>query len=242
MSWTSDFIVNTKDGYITDGGYITQSSNYIRAGVKQDEQNPENEIIYRGFLYFDTSILGEGAKAEDVKLWIKVNQTVWEKTHYNKKSNFAIYLGKIDEDTQEQYPHSILVKKDYNLDNYILVNGITETDDEIEVGWNSFSFNSEGKKWIQNTGETKFIFVHTKEQEEKGFIEFFSGNYSEIDCAYLEITYRLMRGYTKRVWVRPDGCKKGDLFYYDGTKLVRLEIGTQGQRLKMGNDGIPGWE
>jgi len=34
---------------------------------------------------------------------------------------------------------------------------------------------------------------------------------------------------------------KGDIIYFDGTKLARLPIGTSGQTLKASAGGLPEW-
>ena len=38
------------------------------------------------------------------------------------------------------------------------------------------------------------------------------------------------------------GFQKGDLFYHDGEKLVRLPKGNPGQTLTVGTDGTPEWQ
>ncbi|MCD6220698.1 hypothetical protein J7K25_00870 [bacterium] len=165
------------------------------------------------------SKIGEGGVIDEGYLYLKIANAVFEKSWDNKKSNFRLLLQKEDGS---------------------LIGFNFEEDEEIIAGeWNSFKIPSGILSLLDVTLNQILYFSSTLPNG--NYLDVYDGSGDVNDKPFFHLTYHLKRGTTKRVWVRPDNCQKGDLFYYDGEKVVRLPIGSVGQKLKMSNEDVPIW-
>ncbi|MCD6220699.1 hypothetical protein J7K25_00875 [bacterium] len=224
---------------ITVADSINDTGESIKIGA--DNYVHPNVDFYIGFLYFDTSGIGSGAIIQSVVLSILM-----------KDGNVAglsvpwyLYLG----NGQPDYPHIPLATEDYGFSQYGNLLQIADARNLV-VGTNNILLPESALGWINKTGITKFalfcgvddetLFKCCYSDEYPRWIEIWSRDKGEDWAAYLTINYT--EGAEKRVFIRPDGCQKGDLFYHDGEKLVRLPKGNPGQTLTVGTDGTPEWQ
>lgn len=242
MSYYNDpnrWIATEHDGYMTNTGYISQSQAFLRIGQRVDIDGIEN-LLYRGFLYFNTPLLGEGIKIRSAKLYLNIETMVWDRIEYNKRSNFQMLKGKWKgEYPADFFPSASLQEADFLLENYHAENCIVTDTSPVLAGWNEFDLTPFGCDAIIGGANSKFMFRHL-ENDQTGYIQAYSRQAGADICSYLLLEYTLKAGVTKRLFIRPDGCQKGDIFYWDNG-LKRLQAGTENQELEIGSDGMPQW-
>jgi len=119
--------------------------------IKQDAWFPSGSYhrfdIYRGFLYWDTSLIPASAIITEAEIQIYVSHNYTYRTF-----NIIIQNG------QPSYPANPInslsyYKNLYSGDGGAIGSGSISTDD-----WNTIPLNDDGKSWINIGGETKFCF------------------------------------------------------------------------------------
>lgn len=229
------------DGFITNTGYVNQGLPYLQIGQRRNVPGIA-DLQLRGFLFFNTLLLGEGIKVRSAKLYVNIETMAWERIEYNKLSNFELLRGKWKGDyPADYYPSGTLdAVKDFDIANYQTGNCMVVNNNPLVSGWNEITLNALGRAWVTGERNTKFMLRH-KENNQYGYIQIYSREKGIADCMFLTLEYGLQAGVTKRLFIRPAGCSKGDIFYYDGDKVVRLPVGTENQELEINAEGLPEW-
>lgn len=153
---TSTFYSSSSDGYIRDSdetyitawgsltGIISDAGNSATIGQKKTIFVPPTYVIYRSFVFFDTSSLVDDLVIDTAVLGLYGSQDV-------SASDFNIVV----QDGQPTYPHDPLEIGDYSNLHYSGDGGSFSTSSWSTSGYNNISLNSDGKSWIDKTGWTK---------------------------------------------------------------------------------------
>ena len=185
-STTADgYILNPNGDYLTardygQGDILDDSGNYLKVG----QDHGASWIIYRSFLYFDTSGIPDAVNVQ--KAWL----------YFNVKEN-PIAVRIID-DSGHTYPRSTLQLDDFNFyvyDLYGWPQGVSSTgwrsiilrDDDYDPGGGGISDSIP----ISNTGTTRFVMICEKDYQsddyDTGIMNIYSGDSS--NNPYLIVQY-----------------------------------------------------
>jgi parallel beta-helix repeat protein len=154
----TNFSGYSQDGYIyaTSSSYDTvfnastgtvDSTGNINIGQKKTVGFPATFDIYRGFLFFNTSLINSSDTIDSCKLFFYLDN------EYVTLRDMDIVL-QCDEDLV--YPSDPLADGDYDRDHYSGDGGSVNTGDIEARVWNNISFNSSGLGWINKGGMSKF--------------------------------------------------------------------------------------
>lgn len=112
-----------------------------------------NHILYRVYIYFDTSDIPAEATINSVQLYIYRHVS----TMLDADFNLVIQNG------QPTYPHSPLNLNDYDKSYYSNNGGQIDTSTMTTSSYSSISFNSNGIAWINKGGTTKLCLRSSRE-------------------------------------------------------------------------------
>jgi len=107
--------------------------------------------IYRGYVFFNTSVLPSNAIIENASL------SIYKATDYST-TDFKVTL----QNGMPTYPHSPLVSSDYNKAHYT-GNGGTLNTASLVNGYNNITLNTTGLSWINRTNWTKLCLRSNKD-------------------------------------------------------------------------------
>ena len=102
--------------------------------------------IYRTFLYWNTSVLPDDAIISNVDLQIYVANK-WAARTYN----IVVQNG------QPNFPNKPAITSDYLRSRYSGNGGQIASDDITVDAWNTITFNTDGRNWINKEGWTKLV-------------------------------------------------------------------------------------
>lgn len=153
---TLTFSTSTSDGYVGQGiteypyltirnyatGTVFDSTDDVIIG--QNYPYSGLYIVYRGFLFFDTSSIPDGATIDSAILSLYV-------TSDNSTADFNVTV----QDGQPTYPHNPLVNGDYYYQHYSGDGGSRNTSSISGTGYWNITLNSDGYDMISLTGATK---------------------------------------------------------------------------------------
>lgn len=128
-------------------------SGQTRIIIGTEHKSVPNWYIYRGFLFFDTSALPDGAVISAVIL------SIYPYQHTVTGGDFDLIV----QNGQPTYPHDSLVSGDFLYSHYSSdggsINSSTFTDDT----YNDITLNATGRGWINKTGTTKLCLRSSKD-------------------------------------------------------------------------------
>lgn len=228
--------------YLSPGTAVTTNQETtIVGGIK------DTKYGYMTIFVWDTGdLLEEGVQIQQVKLRMTI------KTF----SDNAKYQDWFMRNQTEFCPHEPPDVYDYSKLMYSPQILFQQSGTYFYPGEKEWVLDESVKYWIKKgTGnKTKIAFYIGKDSSPGSewysisgyegmdtYIEFFTHLKGEGWGPKLIINYTGGEITAKRVFIRPEGCQKGDLFYHDGSKLVRLPAGQSGQVLKVGVNGVPEW-
>ncbi|MEA2015510.1 MAG: hypothetical protein U9O59_02140 [Actinomycetota bacterium] len=108
--------------------------------------------IYRGFIYFDTSILNDAALIQSGYIRL-VCVSNYSDTDYN----IILKSG------QPTYPHDTLELADYDIDHYSGNGGSINTSEIHETTWEYITLNATSLNWINKEGLTKLALISSRD-------------------------------------------------------------------------------
>jgi len=158
---------SNKDGYITASKTSFQIAHDAATGTVNDTgdsvsfgmiSDATTWVLYRGFLFFDTSSLPDNAVITEATLSIYYRNISID-TGYD--FNIVIQSG------QPTYPHDPLEAGDYLYSHYSGNGGSLNTSD-FTFGWNDITLNATGRGWIKVDGITKLCLRSSKDIDETG--------------------------------------------------------------------------
>ena len=134
-----------------DSIYHNPNPDYSQIIIGQSKAASAVWYINRGYLYFDTSIIPEGATIKKAILKIR---TYPGNSYEERDVDIVIQNG------QPDYPHEPLILSDYDRSKYSGNGGSVNTSDMTfpSVGYTEIELNEIGKSWIKTgNGLTKFV-------------------------------------------------------------------------------------
>ncbi len=149
------FISKTSGSYNTawtaSTGTISNSASYISIGQKKDPAAPPSltYTIYRGFVFFNTTVLPSNAYLDNATL------SVYKKDDYSA-TDFDITI----QNGQPTYPHNPLQTSDYSKSLYSGNGGSLNTS-RFSSGYNAIQLND--LTWINKTGITKLCIRSSRD-------------------------------------------------------------------------------
>lgn len=158
------FYSTTSDGYIQTANNVENYHDARDATVGTVNDNtPEIEIgqsawvgdsygIYRGFVFFDTSIIPNDATITSATLSL---YGYW--AYLNDNFDVVVQTGGAN------YPHDPLVAGDYNRAHYSGDGGSFNTSTFDNEGYNDIVLNATGRSWINKQGYTTFCLRSSKD-------------------------------------------------------------------------------
>jgi hypothetical protein len=146
------WIQNTSNVYATvhdaTKGTITASSIDFYVG----QSYPLDYLIYRGFIFFDTSAIPDGATITRATLSL-----------YGEVDNSSQDFFLIIQNGQPTSPHNPLQSNDYYHANYSGNGGSFDTTSFSSTGYNNITLNSTGRGWVNKTGTTKICLRSSRD-------------------------------------------------------------------------------
>jgi hypothetical protein len=142
------YLYNSSTNYNTvrtaSTGTINSSGTTFMIGQKKASTFPSpTYYIYRGFLFFNTTMLPSNAYIENASLNLY-------KYSDSSSTDFLITV----QNGQPTYPHNPLQTGDYNKNHYSGNGGALNTSG-FTNGYNTIYLNSDGRSWLNRTGLTK---------------------------------------------------------------------------------------
>ncbi len=169
-----------------DGYQIWHEQTGIIVGLSRDSLT---WYIRRGFLFFDTSALPDGAVISAAILSINVYQ------HAVTGGDFDIII----QNGQPTYPHDPLEWGDYLYSYYSGDGGSINSSTLVNGAYNDITLNSDGRNWINKTGTTKICLRTSNDINQNDISISTASNFSfhtvEYGSAYrakLVITYHVV--------------------------------------------------
>lgn len=159
---TSTFTTSSSDGDLRSSSVVFATAHDNVTGAIYDERttlkvgmNLDGSIyrVARGFVYFDTSGLPDGATISSATL--KLRGVVFGD---NSDTDFNIQI-QIGSGTPPTYPHDPMVAGDYLYTQYSSDGGTFNTAGYDDSAYNSLILNVTGRGWISKTGMTKFALL-----------------------------------------------------------------------------------
>jgi hypothetical protein len=156
-----NFSATSSDGWIsnTSSSYLTArnaSTGSVSAGASDlvvgQRLNSSIYTIYRGFLFFNTSAIPDGATITATTLRLYGETDV-------STQDFTIVL----QNGQPMNPSDPLQNINYFYGNYSGNGGFLNTSSFSVIGYNSISLNNSGKSWINKTGITKLCLRSSRD-------------------------------------------------------------------------------
>jgi hypothetical protein len=178
-----------------------------------------NYIIYRGYLYFNTSSLPSNAYIDNVTV------KMYKLSDYST-TDFLLTV----QNGQPTYPHDPIQSTDYNK-NYYSGNGGTKNTSSIGTGYNNIYLNSDGKSWINRTGWTKLCLRSSRDINDNiptgdEYVIFYSSEGGSSYQPKLVITYR-----------NQSKIKNTGLTDIKGYLLIQVQFNQSGQWI-LDNDTV----
>lgn len=159
---TKTFTSQTEDGHCYCYDLSYSAIHNAETGIAEDTLN--NLIIgqkfddffsfyyiYRGFLFFDTSIIPNNANLTEVKIGLYLVAN-------NNDTDFNITV----QNGQPTYPHLPLETTDYYYIRYTGDGGSLDTS-VLVAGYNNITLNSDGRNWVQKDGVTKLCLRSSRD-------------------------------------------------------------------------------
>ncbi|MEM1589120.1 MAG: hypothetical protein QW175_01715 [Candidatus Bathyarchaeia archaeon] len=158
-------------------GYVVNTSSTIWVG----QISTNAHYIYRGFLYFDTSIIPDAANITSAVLSIYASKPA---VHFN----ITIQNG------QPIYPHIPLQGDDYYYGYYSGNGGNRSTSTMPSYGYWNITLNTNGLSWLQKNGITKLCLRSDKDingvpPTGQEIVVFYSAEQGEAYAPKLYVTY-----------------------------------------------------
>lgn len=160
----STFYSSSSDGYLVnpDGNYATArnastaSSLYNTTDYAYIGQDYTGTIylVYRGFVYFNTTDLPDGNNIISATLSV-----------YGEQDNSATDFNIIVQNGQPTYPHDPLENGDYNRTYYSGEGGSFPTSSFSTSSYNDIPLNSDGRSWINKSATTKLCLRSSRDIE-----------------------------------------------------------------------------
>ena len=123
--------------------------------------------IQRTALIFDTSSIPTDADITSAIIylycWNSTEGTAWFAAGYGGKLLCSIDFDIVIQNGQPTYPHTPVVKADYNYTLYSGNGGSVNTADINEGSFNTITLNSTGRDWINKGGNTKLLLRSSKD-------------------------------------------------------------------------------
>jgi hypothetical protein len=158
------FYSSSSDGNVSQSDAIYLTAHDATSGNVDDTSTSlwigqhwnatENKYyVYRGYVFFDTSSLPDGATIVSVTLSLYGSQDL----STNAEFNLIIQNGQPDS------PHNPLNEYDYYYDNYTGSGGYLSTTSFITTGYNNITMNATGLGWINKTAATKLCIRSSRD-------------------------------------------------------------------------------
>lgn len=222
---TRTFTTKSSDGSLSwFGGTYTEMWNETEAETVGDDwlvvavgqSGSAPYVIYRGFLFFDTSIIPYDANITSANL------TIYGSDDYST-TDFDITI----QNGQPTYPHDPLVAGDYYQAHYSGNGGSVSTSSFSTSSYNNITLNADGRSWINIGGTTKLCLRSNREISAISpttweFVEFHSAEAGAGYQPQLHITYETSHVYLYRLYGAYD--EQG---YRDGAINVTFYRPTQ---------------
>jgi len=159
---------SNKDGLLTATAASFQIAHDAATGTVYDSEDnvsfgmisdATTWVLYRGFLFFDTSSLPDNAVITEATLSI----------YYKDKSIDTGYdFDIIIQSGQPTYPHDPLETGDYLYSHYSGDGGSINSSTLTSSQYYDITLNSTGRGWINKTGTTKLCLRSSKDIDETG--------------------------------------------------------------------------
>ncbi len=163
MSTELTVYTSASDGYIkaqSDVSFLTvrnavignpwDETTLVNVGTSRSSSTWQ---IWRGFLFFDTSALPDGATISAVIL------SLYIQSHVVSGGDFDIVI----QNGQPTYPHDTLVAGDFLYSHYSGDGGSINSAPLVNAAYNDITLNATGRGWISKTGTTKLCLRSSKD-------------------------------------------------------------------------------
>lgn len=151
---------STSDGRIVAGNAVYATAHDAATGTI-DDTSAQNNIgqlvsgtyfIYRGFFFFDTSAIPDGATIVTATLYL-----------YGQADHSTTDFDLVIRNGQPTYPHDPLAVGDYLYSHYAGDGGSFNTSGFSVAGYNAITLNATGLGWISDTGTTKLAVISSRD-------------------------------------------------------------------------------
>ena len=146
-------------------------------------------VIFRSFIFFDTSTIPENAT---------ITSAIFHFFHYSSEVRTSFNL--VIQDGQPYYPCDILIASDYNCENYKNNGGqVNIPIGEVDLGeWLTITLNPNGRNWVNQGGITKFCLRSSADiagitcaDGQQNAVDIPDSNEDEAYKTYITITYTI---------------------------------------------------
>ena len=143
--------------------------------------------IYRSFLYFDTSDIGDGVTISSASLFL----------YFNNEGTGADFNIIVQTGTSSTYPHDPMTTSDFNYTLYTGSGGSLSTIDLPLEEYSEIELNATGYGWINKTGNTKFCLRSEEDINNSAPTNYERVRYTTYEYGtgyqpYLEVTYTII--------------------------------------------------
>lgn len=148
FSSTSDGLLQSNDAnYATARGSATADSAFTVSDIYVGQGNDAGSyFVQRGYLYFDTSAIPDGAVISAASLYL-----------YGANDSSAVDYDLTLQNGMPTYPHDPLVVADFANGNYAGSGGVFNTAGWAVGSYNVLPLDATGISWISKTGTSKFL-------------------------------------------------------------------------------------
>ncbi len=154
-------------------GNIVNGINYLYIGQKAGQTYPNQYHIYRGFLFFNTSVLPDDAVIEQANLSLYI-------TAKEASNEYDVVV----QNGQPESPHKPLLSQDFYYTNYSGDGGSLNTIDISVSAYNVIDLTASGRSWINTLDFTKLCLRSSRDVDsqspgwgQKEYIYCYSGDY-----------------------------------------------------------------
>lgn len=132
------------------GGTVSDDENYFYIG--QENSTGDSYSIWRGFVFFDTSPIPDGADIYSATLSL-----------YGIEDTSDVDFDVVVQYGGATYPHAPLEEGDYDRTHYAGNGGSLNTSDFVVGGYNDIELNAVGRSWINTAGATKLCLRSSRD-------------------------------------------------------------------------------